>query len=374
MCFDLQSFRIRYCLFLATLVVYPFCDPSLGICQTSSLSQAGPSAPPVLLQMIRDDLVHQDLGLTGAQRDSLREVLLQVDGRWFRARNLPAAKQQQELTALTALLRQRLAAFFSDTQMTRLDQLERQALGTRMLMLNKTAKLLGVSEEEQKRFIDAFIATDAALAEIQEKLRSGEFESDEAQRKMTALQDAERGLLADRLTQQQRSKIGEATGKPFDFSKVQRMYPLAPELTTDGVTWVQGGPLKLEQLRGKVVAVHYYAYQCINCKRNLPHYTAWYADYVDKGLVVVGIQTPETASERNFAKVKAAAQAEGIRYPVLLDGESANWRTWSNTMWPTVYLIDKEGYLRRWWQGEMNWQGKEGEKDMRRTIEQLLAE
>lgn len=43
-------------------------------------------------------------------------------------------------------------------------------------------------------------------------------------------------------------------------------------------------------------------------------------------------------------------------------------------MWPTVYLIDKQGFIRRWRQGELNWKGASGEQQMRRTIEALLAE
>ncbi len=150
--------------------------------------------------------------------------------------------------------------------------------------------------------------------------------------------------------------------------------PLAPELTDKGVTWIQGGPLKLADLQGKVVAVHYYAFQCINCRRNLPHYKAWHDDYADKGLVIIGIQTPETSSERKLDLVAAAAKSEGIEYPIMLDSEGANWDTWSNRMWPSVYLIDKQGYIRRWWTGEMNWEGTPGEQQMRKTIEQLLAE
>ena len=63
-----------------------------------------------------------------------------------------------------------------------------------------------------------------------------------------------------------------------------------------------------------------------------------------------------------------------LTYPVLLDGESKNWKAWSNTMWPTVYLVDRKGFLRRWWQGELNWKETPGEQQMRETIEQLLSE
>ena len=176
------------------------------------------------------------------------------------------------------------------------------------------------------------------------------------------------------LNSQQKSKIGKLTGEAFDFSQVRRTYPLAPELTGDGVSWIQGGPLKLSQLKGKVVALHFYAFQCINCQRNFPHYQAWHESYADNGLVIIGIQTPETASERELARVAAAAKSDGMEYPVLMDAQSSNWKAWGNTMWPTVYLIDKRGFIRRWWQGELNWQGTPGEQQMRESIERLLAE
>lgn len=67
------------------------------------------------------------------------------------------------------------------------------------------------------------------------------------------------------------------------------------------------------------------------------------------------------------------AEAE-FAFPILIDNDHANWKAWGNTMWPTVYLIDKQGYVRYWWLGELNWQGAEGEKIFRGRIEELLAE
>jgi len=202
--------------------------------------------------------------------------------------------------------------------------------------------------------------------------RSGD-EADQSER-ISQVKQLELDSVAEQLTAAQERRLGDLTGTAFDFSSVRRTYPLAPELAPDGVSWIQGGPLSLADLKGKVVAVHFYAFQCINCQRNLPHYKSWWQDYADRGLVVIGIQTPETAAERDLEQVRAAAKREEIKYPVLLDLESENWKRWSNTMWPTVYLIDKQGFLRRWWQGELNWQGGDGEQQMRRTIEQLLAE
>jgi peroxiredoxin len=324
--------------------------------------------------MIRDDLVHEDLGLTDSQIDSVQEILQSIDPRWFRARNFQPAKLEVELVALTSELRTRLQQTLSPTHMKRLAQLERQALGTRMIIRDDVAKELGISETDQQRFIDAFIKTDADAAAVQAKVKSGEMKSNAAESELGKIQARERKLFADRLSSQQRAKLSSLTGNPFNFSLVKRTYPMPPELSEEGVTWIQGGPLKLEDLQGKVVAVHYYAFQCINCQRNLPHYKAWHQDYADQGLVIIGIQTPETSAERSLDRVQAAATKEGIEYPVMLDSKSENWRQWSNTMWPTVYLIDKKGFLRRWWQGEMNWKGTPGEQQMRQTIEMLLEE
>ena len=55
-----------------------------------------------------------------------------------------------------------------------------------------------------------------------------------------------------------------------------------------------------------------------------------------------------------------------------IDNDMANWNAWGNSMWPSVYLIDRRGYLRYWWYGELNWKGAQGEKMMRQRIQELL--
>jgi len=89
---------------------------------------------------------------------------------------------------------------------------------------------------------------------------------------------------------------------------------------------------------------------------------------------LIGIQTPETSAERNVSLVKAAAKEKGFQFPVLIDLQNKNWDAWGNTMWPTVYVVDKKGYIRSWWQGELNWQGATGDKTIETLIDQLLAE
>jgi hypothetical protein len=90
--------------------------------------------------------------------------------------------------------------------------------------------------------------------------------------------------------------------------------------------------------------------------------------------VILGVHTPETTREREIENVRADVQNNGLTFPVLVDNTKNNWNAWGNSMWPTVYLIDKQGYIRYWWYGELNWQGAEGEKLLRSRIEELIAE
>ena len=100
----------------------------------------------------------------------------------------------------------------------------------------------------------------------------------------------------------------------------------------------------------------------------------WYDSFAERGLAIVGIHTPEGTGERNVEQVRAKAAEAELAFPILVDNGRRNWNAWGNSMWPTVYLIDKHGYVRYWWMGELNWEGADGEKLFRRHIEELLAE
>lgn len=115
-----------------------------------------------------------------------------------------------------------------------------------------------------------------------------------------------------------------------------------PQIT--GITaWINSEPLCLSDLKGKVVLIDFWTYSCINCLRSLPYVKDWYAHYHDKGLVIIGIHTPEFDFEQNLANVKNAVQHDGILYPVALDNQFATWMNFKNHYWPAHYLINKKG-------------------------------
>jgi cytochrome c biogenesis protein CcdA/thiol-disulfide isomerase/thioredoxin len=128
-------------------------------------------------------------------------------------------------------------------------------------------------------------------------------------------------------------------------------YGAAPPLHADGA-WINSPPLTVGALRGKVVLVDFWTYSCINCLRTLPHLEAWWSAYHDKGLVIVGVHTPEFAFEHVTSNVRAAVKRLGIRYPVMQDNRFKTWDAYANQYWPAEYLVDRSGRVRHTHFGE----------------------
>lgn len=104
-------------------------------------------------------------------------------------------------------------------------------------------------------------------------------------------------------------------------------------------------PLSPADLEGKVVLVDFWTYSCINCIRTLPYLTEWHKKYADKGLVIIGVHTPEFAFEKVPENVADALKKHGINYPVALDPNFSIWNTFNNRYWPAKYLFAADGTL-----------------------------
>jgi len=115
----------------------------------------------------------------------------------------------------------------------------------------------------------------------------------------------------------------------------------------EGATgWLNSSPLTTEGLAGTVVLVDFWTYTCINWLRTLAFVRAWSEKYRDRGLVVIGVHTPEFPFERDVENVREAAQAMRVEYPIALDSDYGVWSAFSNRYWPAVYLADAEGRIR----------------------------
>jgi thiol-disulfide isomerase/thioredoxin len=137
----------------------------------------------------------------------------------------------------------------------------------------------------------------------------------------------------------------------------------------EGATgWLNSEPFTPEGLHGRVVAVQFWTYTCVNWLRTLPYVRQWSAKYHDHGLSVIGVHTPEFGFERNVENVRAAAREMGVDYPIALDSDYAVWRAFANRFWPALYIADGQGRIRYHHFGE----GEYAMSEM--AVQQLLGE
>ncbi len=324
--------------------------------------------PHPMTMLLRNTELRAELALRREQIEAVEGSLAQVELPLWRLRVLPASGRNGQVDALIAQLKQKLSETLSQRQMQRLDEVTLRALGIQGLLEPSVADRLKLSTVQTQKIRTGLGAMNSELASVQRNsVNTGD---------MTVVwaykNQAERDILAV-LSSSQRNLLAKMMGQPFDFSAVESIACRAPEIR-DVETWINSEPLTLAELRGDVVALHFYTFGCINCIRNLPHYNGWYEQFPADRFKVIGIHRPETQGEHVVESVRRKAAEAGIAYPVAIDNESANWDAWANRVWPSVYLIDKRGFVRYWWYGEMNWQGTEGEKWMRSRIQQLLAE
>ena len=111
-------------------------------------------------------------------------------------------------------------------------------------------------------------------------------------------------------------------------------------------SWINSEPLTFEEQRGKVVLVDFWTYTCVNCIRTLPYLKAWHEKYADKGLVIVGVHTPEFEFEKDRDNVIEATEGFGLEWPIAQDNDFKTWRAFNNRYWPAKYLVDKDGLIR----------------------------
>jgi thiol-disulfide isomerase/thioredoxin len=152
--------------------------------------------------------------------------------------------------------------------------------------------------------------------------------------------------------------------------------PAAVQLPVEGdlpslggaTLWLNSQPLTAAGLRGKVVLVEFWTYTCINWRRQLPYVRAWADKYRDRGLVVIGVHTPEFVFEKNVDNVRREATDMRVDYPIAIDSDGAIWRAFKNEYWPALYFIDAQGHIRHHHFGEGAYERSET------VIQQLLAE
>ena len=151
------------------------------------------------------------------------------------------------------------------------------------------------------------------------------------------------------------------SSKEAEFPRAKEIIGPTEFINTEGVSIG-------ENLGEKVVLLEFWTYSCFNCQNVQPYLNEWHEEYKDDGLLIIGVHRPEFEFEKDPASVDRAVEEAGIRYPVVLDNNSATWDAYDNRYWPARYLIDADGFIRYQHFGEGAYEENEEE------IQELLAE
>jgi peroxiredoxin len=307
-----------------------------------------------LVTLVRSPAVQADLKLDSRHVATVDAAVTEIDQPLWKLREMTDGQSAEAVRALQGKFETELRAALRPQQWQRVEQLLWRAQGLWALKdakLTARLALAGPQKVQVSKLLDSFDRSNASASKLAE------------------LEKAAMAILTD----DQRHQLTEALGPAFDFSQFRQVGVKAPEIA--GIEgWINTQPIKLADLRGKVVVLNFWTFACINCIHNLPVYKTWYDELPRDKVVIVGIHTPETSTERQFGKLQAAAKQRDLKFPIAMDLNGETWKAWGNSVWPAVYLIDRHGDVRYWWTGELKWQGTAGDKLMREHIEQLLAE
>ena len=144
-----------------------------------------------------------------------------------------------------------------------------------------------------------------------------------------------------------RNAMPQAAAAPSDDDppppKEKRRHP-APELE-GGTAWFNtASPIKLKDLRGKIVVLDFWTLCCINCIHTLPDLAKLEKKYANE-IIVVGVHSAKFENEKDSESIRKAVLRYEISHPVVNDANQVIWNAYDAHSWPTLILIDPEGNL-----------------------------
>jgi DNA-binding beta-propeller fold protein YncE len=153
----------------------------------------------------------------------------------------------------------------------------------------------------------------------------------------TSAQDQKEPGQKDESKKTANEKPGDIPTQPFP-NRLE-----APDLE-GGTAWLNtSGPISLKEVRGKIVLLDFWTYCCINCMHVLPDLAYLEKKYPNE-LVVIGVHSAKFDNEKDSENIRAAILRYEIKHPVVNDSQMAIWRQFGVNSWPTLAVIDPEGY------------------------------
>jgi Spy/CpxP family protein refolding chaperone len=210
------------------------------------------------LFLIRDPIVHKELNLITRQQQALDALNDASDASIWSMRNKPAAEADKMMREVVAESQSELSSLLTPDQLSRLRQIELWTLGPKAFMRDDLLTELELSENQTTELRDIVVKTQEEVAALAKQLQSGETR-DSLDKQVRDLRTKEQKQIVAVLTREQQKQWLSLLGRRIDVSKLGRVRFRAPDIDSQG-QWLNSEPLTLRQLKGKVVALHFYAF------------------------------------------------------------------------------------------------------------------
>ena len=212
---------------------------------------------PYLL-LLREAAVLDDLKLSGDQRAVLLKLNAEVDGPLLSMRNKPAAESAKTFKELLSKTQSQMDDLLTQEQRTRITQIKLRVRGIKAVLNEEVVERLQLTDKQQETIKEIIAATSKEIAELTKQQADGTPYATIA-KKMRAVREQEQRDVLKALSTVQKRRLTQLFGRSFDLSKLGHVAFKAPDFVESG-GWINTGPMRLSQFRGKVLAVHFWAF------------------------------------------------------------------------------------------------------------------
>ena len=217
------------------------------------------SMPDPTLFLLREPAIHQALRLSDQQKRELIAFNDRYDGTLLSTRNQPGDVSQPKLSQVFQKTREHVVASFSPAQQQRLRQIMYRLRGISFVLLPSPKSKLELSEEQVATIETAVKDSLKKISDVQSPTFQGKEAFEETQRVVMAARKEEYETILNTLSAVQKQTLNELVGPNFNTSLLGKVSFKAPDLL-GGTEWINSTPLTLEELKGKVVALHFWAF------------------------------------------------------------------------------------------------------------------
>ena len=240
-------------LILAMLLAMPI-SPALG---QGKDTQSKPVSSPYMV-LIRDPVVQRELQLDPSQQNQILALTDRADGLLWMIRAMSVEKGSPALAKLIIGTQVEMKKILSTRQNIRLREIVLRVQGSNAFLRDDVVGYLGLNEAQSTEITASIEETEKEIATLEQRLKDGETR-EKLEPLANKIKKRGRQDLVAILSDAQREKLTTMLGQEFDASRLGNVKLKAPELDVGG-GWINSSSLKLADLRGKVVALHFMAY------------------------------------------------------------------------------------------------------------------